>query len=115
MENCEIMNAQIVYMSKNMMVIQICDTSERIELFIEMLQTIYHTDDVKGYEDGYLDQFFSGGDNYILIAEDVIHLLFQRLCHHDSSKSNIWILRHLKTQKKLDLYQKVFQIGLWID
>ena len=40
MENCEIMNAQIVDMSKNMMVIQICDTSERIELFIEMLKSV---------------------------------------------------------------------------
>ena len=40
MENCNIMNAQIVDMSKNMMVIQICDTSERIELFIEMLKSV---------------------------------------------------------------------------
>ena len=40
MENCEIMNAQIVDMSKNMMIIQICDTSERIELFIEMLRSV---------------------------------------------------------------------------
>ena len=40
MENCQIMNAQIVDMSKNMMVIQICDTSERIELFIEMLRSV---------------------------------------------------------------------------
>ena len=34
------MNAQIVDMSKNLMVIQICDTSERIELFIEMLKSV---------------------------------------------------------------------------
>ena len=40
MENCEIMHAQIVDMSKNMMIIQICDTSERIELFIEMLKSV---------------------------------------------------------------------------
>ena len=40
MENCQIMNAQIVDMSKNMMVIQICDTSERIELFIAMLKSV---------------------------------------------------------------------------
>ena len=34
--------------------------SERIaELFEEMLRTIYHTKDVEGYEDGYLDRFFS--------------------------------------------------------
>ena len=40
MENCDIMKAQIVDMSKNMMIIQICDVPERIQLFIKMLQTI---------------------------------------------------------------------------
>ncbi len=40
MENCDIMKAQIVDMSKNMMIIQICDEPERIQLFIRMLQTI---------------------------------------------------------------------------
>ncbi len=40
MEVCGIMNAQIVDMSKNMMIIQICDVPERIQLFIKMLQTI---------------------------------------------------------------------------
>ena len=27
------------------------------ELFIEMLRTIYHTEDVEGYESGYLDKY----------------------------------------------------------
>ena len=40
MENCDIMKAQIVDMSKNMMIIQICDEPERIQLFIKMMQTI---------------------------------------------------------------------------
>ena len=40
MENCDIMKAQIVDMSKNMMIIQICDVPERIHLFIKMLQTM---------------------------------------------------------------------------
>ena len=40
MENCEIMHAQIVDMSKNLMMIQICDTTERIELFISMLKSV---------------------------------------------------------------------------
>ena len=34
------------------------DAKRIAELFEEMLRTIYHTDDVKGYEDGYLDKFF---------------------------------------------------------
>ncbi len=40
MENCEIMKAQIVDMSKNMMIIQICDVPERIKLFMRMLQSV---------------------------------------------------------------------------
>ncbi|WP_342759877.1 acetolactate synthase small subunit [Kineothrix sedimenti] len=40
MENCDIMKAQIVDMSKNMMIIQVCDIPERIQLFINMLKSI---------------------------------------------------------------------------
>lgn len=40
LENCEIMKAQIVDMSKNMMIIQICDTPERVKLFINTLKSI---------------------------------------------------------------------------
>lgn len=38
-------------------------------LFIEMLQTIYGTDDVNGYNDDDLDPYFSGGENWICVAE----------------------------------------------
>ncbi len=40
LETCEIMKAQIVDMSKNMMIIQICDLPERTRLLISMLQSI---------------------------------------------------------------------------
>ena len=40
MENCAIMNASIVDMSKHMMLIQICDKPERVQIFLNMLQTI---------------------------------------------------------------------------
>ncbi len=40
MENCEIMNAQIVDMSKNMMLIQMCDIPERTQLLINMFQSV---------------------------------------------------------------------------
>lgn len=44
---------------------------ERIEaLFVEMLRSIYHTDDVKPYEEGYLDRFFSGGEDWICVAQE---------------------------------------------
>ncbi|MCR5093933.1 MAG: acetolactate synthase small subunit [Lachnospiraceae bacterium] len=40
MENCEIMNAQIVNISKSMMLIQICDEPENIRTFIEMMRSV---------------------------------------------------------------------------
>lgn len=40
MENCEILNAQIVDMSKTMMTIQICDVPEKVNLFLQMLRSI---------------------------------------------------------------------------
>lgn len=39
-------------------------------LFVEMLQTIYHTDDVTRYEDGYLDKFWRNGEDRIYVAEE---------------------------------------------
>lgn len=38
-------------------------------LFIEMLRTIYKRDEVTGYEEGYLDRFFSGSLDFIYVAE----------------------------------------------
>lgn len=54
------------------------------ELFLEMLRTIYHTDDVKGYEDGYLDRFWSESLDRIYVAEDshVVAFLSAEV-HHD--------------------------------
>lgn len=40
MELCEIMKADIVDMSKHFMMIQLCDTPERIKLMINQLQTV---------------------------------------------------------------------------
>lgn len=40
MEICDVMNAQIVDMSKHFMIIQICDVPDRIKLMINMLQSI---------------------------------------------------------------------------
>ena len=40
MEICEIMHAQIVDMSKSMMLIQMCDIPERIQLLISMYKTV---------------------------------------------------------------------------
>lgn len=40
MEICEIMKADIVDMSKNFMIIQICDTPDRIKLMLQMLNSV---------------------------------------------------------------------------
>ena len=48
------------------------------ELFAQMLKTIYHTDNVEGYETGYLDKFFLDKEDWICVAEyenDVVAFL----------------------------------------
>ncbi|MCR4787879.1 MAG: acetolactate synthase small subunit [Lachnospiraceae bacterium] len=40
MENCEIMGAKIVDMSTNLMLIQMCDTPERIQILLDMFKSI---------------------------------------------------------------------------
>ena len=44
MEVCNIMKAEIVDMSKYHMLIQLCDTSERVQQFISMFQGISITE-----------------------------------------------------------------------
>ncbi|MCR4989818.1 MAG: acetolactate synthase small subunit [Lachnospiraceae bacterium] len=40
MENCEIMGAKIVDMSTSLMLIQMCDTPERIQILLDMFKSI---------------------------------------------------------------------------
>ena len=54
------------------------DTIRIEELFVEMLKAIYHTNDVEGYEAGYLDKFFLNQEDWICVAEyenDVVAFL----------------------------------------
>ena len=54
------------------------DAARINELFVEMLRTIYRTDKVEGYQAGYLDKFFAGGEDRIFVAEsgeDVVAFL----------------------------------------
>ncbi len=54
------------------------------KLFLEMLRTIYHTDDVKGYGDGDLDRFWSENRDRIYVAEDSKVVAFLSVeVHHD--------------------------------
>jgi acetolactate synthase-1/3 small subunit len=40
MENCEIMGARIVDLSKTQMTIQMCDTPERVQIFLDTLKSV---------------------------------------------------------------------------
>ena len=58
------------------------------ELFIEMLKTIYGTDKVEGYEEGHLDKFLDGRDEWINIAfhNDVIIAFLSIEVHHEDKE-----------------------------
>lgn len=56
------------------------------ELFIEMLQTIYDTDQADGYSSGDMDRFFAGGDEWICTVADhdtIIAFLSIEVHHED--------------------------------
>lgn len=63
------------------------------ELFEEMLQTIYDTDQVNGYEDGYLDKFFDGHEDWISIAidDDKIVAFLSIEVHHEEDVDYIYL------------------------
>lgn len=52
-------------------------------LFLDMLRTIFRTNDVKGYEDGYLDKYWRGGEDRIFVAEagEVVGFLSAEVYH----------------------------------
>ncbi len=62
------------------------------ELFIEMLQTIYHTEDVQGYELGCLDRYWVSGEERIFVAEDedVVAYLSVEV-HHEPDMDYIYL------------------------
>ena len=62
---------------------------ERInELFIEMLMTIYNTDQVDGYSVGDLDRFFDGRDEWVckVIDNDNIVAFLSIEVHHEEEE-----------------------------
>ena len=62
------------------------------ELFIEMLQTIYHTEDVQGYKPGCLDRYWVSGEERIFVAEDedVVAYLSVEV-HHEPDMDYIYL------------------------
>ena len=62
------------------------------ELFIEMLNAIYHTQDVKGYETGYLDKYWTQGEDAVYVAEDndvVAYLAVE--VHREGKKEYVYL------------------------
>lgn len=60
------------------------------ELFLEMLRTIYHTDEVKGYGDGDLDRFWSENPDRIYVAEDEQVVAFLSVEVHHNPVDHIY-------------------------
>ena len=73
--------------------IAIPEDEQRIrELFIEMLQTIYHTKDVEGYEPGCLDRYWTNGEERILVAEDKSVVAYLSIeVHHEPEADYIYL------------------------
>ena len=73
--------------------IAIQEDEQRIrELFIEMLQTIYHTEDVEGYETGSLDRYWTNGEERILVAEDESVVAYLSIeVHHEQEADYIYL------------------------
>ena len=61
------------------------------ELFLEMLRTIYHTEAVKGYDDGYLDRFWAGNKSRIYVAEDRKVIAFLSVEVHHEHEDYIYL------------------------
>lgn len=62
------------------------------ELFIEMLQTIYHTEDVEGYESGCLDRYWTNGEERILVAVDeYVEAYLSIEVHHEPEADYIYL------------------------
>ena len=63
------------------------------ELFIEMLMTIYNTEQVDGYEAGYMDRFFDGRDDWVckVTDNDKIVAFLSIEVHHEEDEEYIYL------------------------
>ena len=76
------------------------DEQRICELFIEMLQTIYHTDDVHGYDPGYLDRYWKNVEDIILVAEDEEVIAYLAVEVHREDVDYIYLDDLSVTEKK---------------
>ena len=78
------------------------DEQRICELFIEMLQTIYHTEDVQGYEPGDLDMYWKNGEDIILVAADDDVIAYLAVEVHREDVDYIYLDDLSVTEKKRD-------------
>lgn len=69
------------------------DDFERLnELFIEMLTTIYNTDQVDGYSEGDMDRFFDGRDEWVCkVADNETIVAFLSIEVHHEEEEYIYL------------------------
>ena len=67
------------------------DEDRICELFEEMLRSIYHTEDLNGYEAGYLSRYWNSSEDIIFAAEDTEIVAFLSVEVHHESDDYIYI------------------------
>ena len=69
------------------------------ELYMEMLQTIFSTEEVEGYKTGYLDKFWAGDENRIFVAEGRTVVGFLSVEVHHENEDYIYLDDFAVTEK----------------
>ena len=83
------------------------------ELFLEMLQTIYHTDDVKGYGDGDLDRFWRETPDRTLVENGVrVTINTDDLLIFDSTIENEYLKLYRAGTLSVDQLDEIRRAGL---
>ena len=75
------------------------DESRIRELYLEMLKTVYHTENAEGYRDGDLDRFWNGSEDRIYVAQenDKVLAFLSAEVHHEQ-KDYIYLNDFLVTE-----------------
>ena len=69
----------------------VADEKRIRELYIEMLQTLYRTEDIEGYKDGDLYRFWTGNEDRIFVAEDRTVVGFLSVEVHHENEDYIYL------------------------
>ena len=69
----------------------VADEKRIRELYIEMLQTLYRTEDIEGYKDGDLYRFWTGNEDRIFVAGDRTVVGFLSVEVHHENEDYIYL------------------------